>query len=125
MTKKERMYEKIREHGENLKKIFSLDTDPIELSKKLRRLEVKMHAMTTKCCNESVPEEEQDKVYDSVIKSLEKLLHFSKKGIPVFVNWDPRGYALKIKEDYIQENKITIEKDWGGYGLLAPDFNLD
>jgi len=41
--------------------------------------------------------------------------------IPVFFNSDPRGYALKIKDDYTRD--ITIYRDWGGYGILAPDFS--
>jgi hypothetical protein len=36
-----------------------------------------------------------------------------------FVNGDPRGYALKIESDNLPEG---IHKDWGGYGILAPEF---
>lgn len=45
-----------------------------------------------------------------------------------FVNGDPRGYALKINSgneagmeyhpEYIPEG---LHKDWGGYGILAPE----
>ena len=40
----------------------------------------------------------------------------------IFLNGDPRGYALKIKDDFIRDNKVNIYKDWGGYGIFAPDF---
>ena len=40
----------------------------------------------------------------------------------IFVNGDCRGYALKIFDDYIRKNDITIYRDWGGYGIIAPDF---
>lgn len=39
-----------------------------------------------------------------------------------FVNGDPRGYALKIDP----ENGTVppgMHKDWGGYGILAPEIN--
>lgn len=40
-----------------------------------------------------------------------------------YVNHDPRGYALKLDPD-----KATVpagmEKDWGGYGILAADITM-
>ena len=44
------------------------------------------------------------------------------KKIPVFVNGDPRGYALKIDDSYVKKFNLKIERDWGGYGIIAPDF---
>jgi hypothetical protein len=44
----------IREHGEGLIRFFGLDpnlVDPINLCKKLRRLENKAHEITTQLCN--------------------------------------------------------------------------
>ena len=41
----------------------------------------------------------------------------------IFVNGDCRGYALKIDDKYIRENNIKLHCDWGGYGIIAPDFN--
>ena len=38
----------------------------------------------------------------------------------VFLNGDPRGYALKLCDQF-SKDKI-IYKDWGGYGIIAPDF---
>lgn len=39
-----------------------------------------------------------------------------------FINHDPRGAALKLDNE-----TVTIpdgmHKDWGGYGILAPDWN--
>jgi hypothetical protein len=46
---------------------------------------------------------------------------FLKFGI--FLNTDPRGYALKIPDDIVKENAWTIHKDWGGFGIIAPDLN--
>ena len=37
-----------------------------------------------------------------------------------FVNNDPRGYALKLKSEFVIDKKI--HRDMGGYGIIAPDF---
>ena len=41
--------------------------------------------------------------------------------VPIFLNGDPRGYALKIPDDYVRDNDLNIHRDWGGYGIIAPD----
>jgi hypothetical protein len=45
----------------------------------------------------------------------------AKPLVPVFINRDPRGYQLKIKDDWMTANNADLERDWGGYGLLAPE----
>lgn len=137
MTKKEKMYQEIEKHGENLNRIFNTSKDNIALCKSLRRLETKAHRATTCLCNtntltllelnkytgydvKQATEEEQDKFFDKITKSLEKILG---KNDAIFINFDPRGYALKIKDSYIKENNLKIYQDWGGYGILSPDFS--
>jgi hypothetical protein len=44
------------------------------------------------------------------------------KQVPMFINRDPRGYSLKIDDEYCREHKLNIHQDWGGYGIIAPDF---
>ncbi len=52
------------------------------------------------------------------------------KLVPVFVNRDARGYALKINDEWLNQqrsradtvHKAVIHRDWGGYGIIAPDF---
>jgi hypothetical protein len=41
--------------------------------------------------------------------------------VPVYVNRDARGYALKIKDEWMRDNRVTLYSDWGGYGIIAPD----
>ena len=42
--------------------------------------------------------------------------------VPVFVNRDPRGYALKIDDEWMRaRQEVRLATDWGGYGILAPD----
>ena len=38
-----------------------------------------------------------------------------------FINTDPRGYALKLNITAIEQAKYDIYRDWGGYGILAPE----
>ena len=135
---KVKMYEDIQKHGENLNAIFNAGLNPVELCKKLHRIERKAHYATTCLCNtntlhlmelnkytgydvKQATEAEQDKFFEGIKKQVIKILgkeaekHF-------FINFDPRGYALKIKDDYISENNIKIYQDFGGYGIIAPDF---
>ena len=120
MNKKERMYDQIKTHGDNLNKIFHTQLDNITLSKKLFRLENKGNRIALDYCNGDIEEDYFDTEKEKILKSVDKILNFSKQNIPVFFNSDPRGYALKIKDDYTRD--ITIYRDWGGYGILAPDF---
>ena len=41
-------------------------------------------------------------------------------GMSLFINGDCRGYALKLEDDVARD--LAIYKDWGGYGIIAPDF---
>jgi len=120
MNKRERMYDQIRTHGDNLNKIFHTDIDNITLCKKLFRLENKGNRIALDYCNGDMKNEDFETQKDKILKSVDKILNFTKQNIPVFFNSDPRGYALKIEDDYVRD--ITIHRDWGGYGILAPDF---
>lgn len=123
-TKKDRMYARIQQHGENLKRVFLLpdDTDPIKLCKSLRRLENKAHRAAEDYCNGTIDSDRWEDVKEDVKMKLRKVLQY-RTHVPVFINSDPRGYALKICEEYAA--KFTIEKDWGGYGIICPDLSHD
>ena len=63
--------------------------------------------------------EEVEKIFKSVSKIL-NLININDFNI--FFNNDPRGYALKIDDEFVSKNKLEIHCDWGGNGILAPDF---
>lgn len=139
----------IREHGEGLIKFFKLDpnlVDPINFCKKLRRLENKANEITTQLCN-GYPDESPKQAEFLTLKNEEELINiedqvralfesvqlksdnewenqFSKIN-GIFINGDPRGYALKLGDDTVKHfEELGLEfphKDWGGYGILAPD----
>jgi hypothetical protein len=134
------MYRQIEAHGANLNALFNTGLDNIKLCKKLHSLEVKAHHATTCLLNtntlnllelnrftgydvKQATEEEQDAFFGKILDSVDKILKFREKKIPVFINYDARGYTLKIKDDYVKANNLTIYQDWGGYGILAPEFD--
>jgi uncharacterized protein related to proFAR isomerase len=140
MNKKERMYEQIRKHGENLNQVFGLNKDPIKLAKKLHSLEIKANHAATCLLNtntlnlielnrqtgydvKQATEDEQEAFFENILNKVDKILNFKAKNIPVYINYDARGYTLKIKDDYVKQNNLKIYTDWGGYGIIAPDFN--
>ena len=138
MNKKDTMYAKIERHGEELIKFFNLDKtiDPVKLSKRLFSLENKAHHATTCLCNtntlyllelnrftgydvKQATEKEEDEFFDKIRKRLANIIGEDNVE-KCFINHDPRGFALKIKEEY---SKDFYYHDFGGYGILAPNFN--
>jgi hypothetical protein len=119
---KEELNKKIEEHGKKLNIIFNTDHNPIELCKKLFRLENKAHKMAERYCNgETTEEQAQTEEYKIITTLGDILFKNSIPDVPIFINMDPRGYALKIDDGYVRDNNIDIPRDWGGYGLIAPD----
>lgn len=125
MNARERMAEQIRNHGEDLNRIFGLTDDPTKTAKMVHRFEVKAHRLATDYCNgeNGVTTDNWEEKSDAILDALNKKLNFRRKGIPVFVNGDARGYALKIHDEYIRQHDLKIHRDWGGYGILAPEFD--
>jgi len=123
MNKKEKMYQEIEHHGSNLNKIFDTKFDNIALSKKIFAIERKAHQLALDYCNgeNGITTDNWEDLSDKILLSLDKILQFKAKKIPVYLNGDARGYALKIQSEYA--NNINIYRDWGGYGILAPDFS--
>lgn len=119
---REKMYQDIRKHGEQLKAIFGLDVDAVKLCKSLFRIEHKAHQMATDYCNGTggIDTDNWDAKIAPIMAKVDKILSYTTKKIPVFLNGDARGYALKI--DSNSAKNMCIHKDWGGYGIIAPDF---
>jgi hypothetical protein len=111
------MTQRIKKHGDNLKAIFNLDIDSIKLCKQLFRLENKAHKLATDYCNGDFQgdiEKESEKILSKVANIL------NTNTFNMFFNTDARGYALKFFENFSEDK--PIHKDWGGYGIIAPDF---
>jgi len=131
-TKKQRQYEQIKAHGENLLHLFpnATERDPIALCKKLRRLEAKTSRITTDYCNGDFDAgengEKLDAALDPILAKVNAILgNTGKNPVPVFVNRDPRGYGLKIDDDWMRKTGARLYSDWGGYGIIAPEITGD
>ena len=114
----------IRAHGLKLLAIFpAVEIDPLKLCRKLHRIEREAHRYAERLCTEDVSEAEQDAKEESIMRRVLALLGDPEKKRSatraVFLNRDPRGYALKIDSEIARD--LDIPKDWGGYGLLAPE----
>jgi hypothetical protein len=125
-----RIHEQVIDHGQRLCSLFDVKSDPEQLCKALRRIERKAAAYALAQCNGTVNISFDSPEHDAKIKgyldAVDKLLNFRAQGIPVFVNLDPRGHALKIDDDYMRTARVWelfgLTSDWGGYGIIAPEF---
>jgi len=141
-AQRDKMYQDIQKHGENLKIVFALpaDTDPVKLCKKLFSIEKKLNRVMCNLCNTNnvqgiephyetrngervwvqleTSEDDQEKLFQSFKTHVIKLL--GNRGKTVFFNHDPRGYSMKINE--VTAKEYNIYTDMGGYGIIAPDF---
>ena len=139
-TKKQRQYEQIKAHGENLLHLFpnATERDPIALCKKLRRLEAKASRITTDYCNGDFDAGENGEKLDAALSAILAKVNATlgnpgsvgirlggRPNVPVFINRDPRGYALKIDDVWIHNKQARIYSDWGGYGIIAPEITGD
>lgn len=116
--------EAILRHGFALQRIFpkTKNTGPVSLYKALHRLEVEAHRCAERECSEVLPEGYVERKRASILKRLDAILGFEEANIQVFVNGDPRGYALKIEDTTVKTLNLDIYKDWGGYGIICPEF---
>ena len=118
IDKKNIMYKQIREHGDNLRLIFDIDIDSVELCKKLFRLENKAHKFTTNHCNYGYSDNEFYSFEDEILSKVSEILGCDKN--IMFLNGDARGYALKFTTEFSKDK--DIHKDWGGFGIIAPNY---
>jgi hypothetical protein len=133
-------FQAVDRHGRALLAVFpnATEKDPVELCKKLRRVETAISRVTLQNCNVGVEEKEMDAACEKALARVKALLGIDDARadkIGLFVNRDPRGYALKFSEKWTRdynrvvahagESDLLIHCDWGGYGILAPDLTID
>jgi len=90
----------------------------------LRAIENQAHYEAELYCNGDIDSDESDR-RDAIIAERVKRAFGGKLPEGFVLNGDPRGYALKI--DFVSNEKVAIPdgmvRDWGGYGIIAPEFN--
>lgn len=118
-SKQAAMYQRITQHGLQLLAIFpdAQYSDPLKLCKALRAVETRGQNFALRLCNgpEFASEAEEFRTSEAIISKARKILGSDR----VWLNRDPRGYALKIDLQPGEE----LHKDWGGYGIVAPDLS--
>ena len=105
-------------HLETLSKLANLDYPyPFDLFAELSKIERKVNRLTTMECNGEGNPEQIEKQLNKLEIKVKLLLPNAKT---LFLNGDPRGYSLKIKESEARE--LGIWTDFGGYGIIVPQF---
>ena len=125
---KAKMMQRITAHGEKLLRLFpdATQREPVALCKALRKLEARASRITVALCNGATSQEAADSALEKVETVLKNLLFGAgPENVPIHINRDPRGYALKIDDQYMRTLGVVLHRDWGGYGILAPDFSND
>jgi hypothetical protein len=127
--------EAIRRHGQALLAAFpnATEKDPLVLCKKLRRIETAIGRVILDYTNgeNGVTLDALDAACIAALGRVCGLLTLGAdfKARVLFINRDPRGYALKLDSDWtdafnkgqFNSNLPGIHRDMGGYGILAPD----
>ena len=94
--------------------------DGLKMWRSLLHIEKRAEAGAMKWSNGDTTEAQWEETRGEVERAVSRV--FGRIPTGFFVNSDPRGYALKLDND-----KTTIpegmHKDWGGYGILAPEIN--
>jgi hypothetical protein len=122
INKKEKLYQRIEKHGKELNNLFTINEEPVKLCKKLFRLESKAHKLSTQYCNGDIDMGTWEKESESILNKVKEILNPENADVEVFLDGDPRGYALKIRFDDTDVRRHEIHTDMGGYGIISPDF---
>ena len=126
MNKRDRMDARIKRHGEQLAKIFPDATiRPRALCSYLQQKESMAHRFAEDYCNGQIDGEACSDKHAVILASVNFVLGNQDEKIRVIVNSDPRGYALKIHNKSMRDMDLVLHRDFGGYGILAPDLTDD
>ena len=109
-------------HLDNLCTIFPLlanldSTARYVVYTRIRKLEAQACRAATDYCNKGGDILTYDKGF---LAKLDALIGFRAAKVPVHMNWDPRGYAFKIDDSWLRAHEVSIFRDMGGYGIIAP-----
>lgn len=112
-----------------LAQVFGWPPDILENSARydvLCKIERRASRDAERICNGEIQRSDTgQELYDSrILDAVNALTGFRSKGIPIILSGDPRGHALKVPSEWVQMHdsgpEIRLERDMGGYGLLAP-----
>lgn len=113
MTQKEQIQKQREAHHKALEKLTGRPGEGLKIWRKLRRWEAEASRITVALCNGEVTQEDVETALDAVKGKVESFI-----GERVYLNRDPRGYALKLPEN---SPDWGLHRDMGGYQILAPE----
>lgn len=126
VSKAQVLARRIDEHGQQLLTIFprAIQRDPAKLCRMLRRLETEAHRLAEEACNGEPDrtKEEMNALVNAILSKVRRVLSANELSPQIVFNGDPRGYALKIPKGVMLGIGLALHCDWGGNGILAPDF---
>ncbi len=111
-------------HLNNLGIVLGLKDDLLKtVFKHLKAIEMNGHRIAEQYCNGDIDSTQIDELEAKLKSNLLATLKYAKQDVVrnLEFNWDPRGHFLKLNNEYVRQNKIQIETDWGGYGILCPE----
>jgi hypothetical protein len=120
---KTRIEEQVRQHFADLEKLFPeiSGNDPLSFCRKLRRLEMEAHKLAEDNCNGLISDDDYDTSTSKITNEIRGLFGSPAFDSAFYLNGDPRGYSLKLRYEFMKDTS-GIHKDWGGFGILAPEF---
>lgn len=105
-------------HHKALESLATNGIPGLKLWRKLRRIENRAHGFATAYCNGRIDSDDWELFQQEFTQSVKEAFGQLPPGF--FINSDPRGHALKLDNEKV-EIPEGMEKDWGGYGILAAE----
>jgi hypothetical protein len=111
-------------HLQNLAAVFGYTLEGITfLYRHLKINETHGRKLNEQYCNGEIDADEYESRKERIKKNLLATLRDARSEVVrnIYLNGDPRGYFIKINDSYVRDNKLQIETDWGGYGIVCPE----
>lgn len=118
------MQESAYRHVNNLINLYG----PIKVTqesfwRRVRRAECRVTTANELSCEGRISETRLEKIRKGALNNVLKCFQNPDLiAADLFVNGDPRGYALKLK---LEDRRVDLYTDWGGYGIVAPEPNAN
>ena len=123
MTKKQERRQARLKHLLALQRILKIDDilTVASIFDELKRHERRYCKLSTDNCNGDIDGDKFNRYSENVERKVKELI---PQVSGLYFNSDPRGYALKIDDKVMRTEYADtgLTKDWGGYGILAPEF---
>lgn len=112
-------------HLKNLEALFGIKGELLKVCyKSLKDIEHAGHRLAERYCNgEGIDSTNVEEYEEKLKRNLLATLKYARQDVvrEIQFNWDPRGHFLKLSDEYVRKNKVQIETDWGGYGIICPE----